>query len=80
KQGTIDVVGRDSTRDCVVCLTNWDAPEMEYARYEQLLSDLQTARLRTKQIYLFSAKAFAKELVQLEKENESVVRVDMTEL
>ncbi len=81
KKGTIDVVGRDATRDCVVCLTNWDEPEMGYERYTQLLLDLQTARIRTKMIYLFSATAFADELKELEKkEDSSVVLVDMTEL
>ena len=80
KKGTIDVVGRDATRDCVVCLTNWDAPEMEYARYEQLLSDLDAARIRAKRIYLFSARSFAKELKELEQQSDMVELVDMTEL
>ena len=80
KKGTIDIVGRDSARDCVVGITNWDAPEMGYDRYEQLLLDLKTARIRAKFIYLFSAKAFATELVELEKRDSSVVLVDMTEL
>ncbi len=81
KKGTIDVVGRDAIRDCVVGVTNWDAPEMTYARYEQLLTDMKSARIHAKTMYLFSAKSFEKELVELEQqEGSGVVLVDMTEL
>ena len=81
KQGTIDVVGQDAVRDCVVGVTNWDAPAMTFDRYVQLLSDLQSARIHAKTVYLFSATSFDEKLVELEKDGSaSVVLVDMTEL
>ena len=81
KQGTIDVVGRDSIRNSVVGVTNWDAPMLTYDRYEQLISDMKSARIKASVIYLFSAKDFDDRLKALEKEPDShVVLVDMTEL
>lgn len=81
KEGTIDVIGRNKIRENVVGITNWDQPMMTYERYEALLSDMKSARISAKTIYLFSATAFDDKLKELEKsEDSSVVLIDMTEL
>ncbi len=80
KDGTIDVVGEDKVRECVVGVTNWDEPKMSYDRYEQLLRDLKKAHISSKVFYLFSATAFDDRLRELADKDSSVVLVDMTEL
>lgn len=81
KEGTIDVIGRNKIRENVVGITNWDQPTMTFERYESLLTDMKSARIAAKTIYLFSATDFDDKLKSLEKEDDSsVVLIDMTEL
>ncbi|QFJ55767.1 ATP-binding protein [Pseudobutyrivibrio xylanivorans] len=80
KEGTIDVIGQSSNRENVVGICNWAEKQMSYSRYEELLESMKKARITANTIYLFSATKFDSKLVELSKENKSVVLVDMTEL
>ncbi len=80
KEGTIDVIGQSSNRENVVGICNWADKQMGYARYEELLESMKKARISANTVYLFSATKFDDKLVELSKENKSVVLVDMTEL
>ncbi|SDB07770.1 hypothetical protein SAMN02910298_00268 [Pseudobutyrivibrio sp. YE44] len=80
KEGTIDVIGQSSNRENVVGICNWADKQMSFARYEELLESMKKARITANTIYLFSATKFDAKLVDLAKEKNSVVLVDMTEL
>ena len=80
KEGTIDVIGQSSNRENVVGICNWADKQMSYVRYEELLESMKKARISANTVYLFSATKFDSKLVELSKENKSVVLVDMTEL
>ena len=80
KEGTIDVIGQSSNRENVVGICNWTKKTMEYDAYEKLLESMRLAKITANTIYLFSATKFDNKLVELSKENKSVVLVDMTEL
>ena len=80
KEGTIDVIGQSSNRENVVGICNWTDKSMGYERYEELLESMKMARINANTIFLFSATQFDSKLVQLSKENNTVVLVDMTEL
>ncbi len=80
KEGTIDVIGQSSNRENVVGICNWTKKSMGYEEYEMLLESMKKARITANTIFLFSATRFDSKLVQLSKENKSVVLVDMTEL
>ncbi len=80
KEGTIDVIGQSYNRENVVGICNWTDRNMAYETYEKLLESMKLARITANTIFLFSATRFDSKLVQLSKENKSVVLVDMTEL
>ena len=80
KEGTIDVIGQSYNRENVVGICNWTDRSMSYETYEKLLESMKLARINANTIFLFSATRFDSKLIQLSKENKSVVLVDMTEL
>lgn len=80
KEGTIDVVGQDPTRENVVGICNWSEEQMPYKTYEDLLDNMKKARISAVTKYLFSATAFDPKLEALAKQDSTVVLVNMTEL
>ena len=80
KEGTIDVIGQSNNRENVVGICNWTEKSMSYDSYEKLLVSMKQARITANTIFLFSATRFDSKLVELSKENKSIVLVDMTEL
>ena len=80
KEGTIDVIGQSSNRENVVGICNWTEKSMGYDAYEKLLESMKQARITANTVFLFSATKFDSKLVELSKENKSIVLVDMTEL
>lgn len=80
KEGTIDIIGQSSNRENVVGICNWSQAIMGYESYEKLVESMKLARISANTMYLFSATKFDDKLIQLSKEDSSVVLVDMTEL
>lgn len=80
KSGTIDIVAQDNVRNNVVGMCNWKEKELTINDYEKLVESMKKARINAKTTYLFSATAFDKKLVDLSKEDKSIVLVDMKEL
>ena len=80
KEGTIDVVGRSTDGEFVVGICNWQNDTLSFEDYQNLLYSMKQAKLHGKVTYLFSATAFEKRLYDLEKEEPTVVLVDMKEL
>ena len=80
KTGTIDIVGANDDGDYVVGICNWDEEKLSFDAYQELLSNMTQAKIHARTTYLFSATAFDERLKTLEKEEPSLVLVDMTEL
>ena len=80
KNGTIDIVGQDDELDYVVGICNWDEPRLTFDMYQELLENMKLAKIHARTTYLFSATTFDERLKELEKNESSVVLVDMTEL
>ena len=80
KEGTIDVIGQDGNGECVVGSCNWTKEQLTFEDYQNLLYSMKQAKIHAKVTYLFSATAFDERLVELEKEEPTVVLVDMKEL
>ena len=80
KSGTIDIIGQDDELDYVVGICNWDEPELTFDSYQDLLNNMKLAKIHARTMYLFSATSFDGKLRELEKNENTVVLVDMTEL
>ena len=80
KQGTVDIVAQDAVRNTLVGSCNWSKPMMTAADVLGLEQTLKKARLSPKHIFLFTATAFAPELVELAKKDERFILVDMKQL
>lgn len=80
KTGTIDIIAQDDELDYVVGICNWDEEKLSYDKYQDLLNDMKLAKIHARTMYLFSATSFDEKLVELEKDEPTVVLVDMTEL
>ena len=80
KEGTIDVIGRSMEDEYVVGICNWKKEKLTFEDYQNLLYNMKQAKLHAKVTYLFSATTFEQRLMELEKEESTVVLVDMKEL
>lgn len=80
KEGTIDIIGQDEEGESVVGICNWEKDSLTFEDYQNLLYSMKQARLHAKVTYLFSATSFDERLQELEKEEPTVVLVDMKEL
>ena len=80
KEGTIDIIGQDDERESVVGICNWTKDSLDFDDYQNLLYNMKQARVHARVTYLFSATAFDERLQELEKEEPTVVLVDMKEL
>lgn len=80
KLGNIDIIGQNAQRENVVGLCNWKEEQLSYQSYQDLLAQMKKAKISAKIIYLFSAKKFEDTLIEMAKENDNLVLVDMKEL
>ncbi len=80
KEGTIDVIGCSEEGEYVVGICNWQRDMLTFEDYQNLLYSMKQAKLHGKATYLFSATTFEQRLYDLEKEEPTVVLVDMKEL
>lgn len=80
KQGTIDIIAQNSVREKIVGLCNWSADSLTYEKYQQLLLNMEQARVSAKKCYLFSAKDFDEDIKKQAAEEENIVLIDMNRL
>ncbi len=80
KQGNIDIIGQNAVRENIVGICNWSKDEMGIEQLDDLEKAMRQAKITAKVKYLFSAKAFSKELMEKADTDESVVLIDMKEL
>ncbi len=80
KQGTIDIIAQNSVRENIVGLCNWSERVLTDEMYEQLLINMEQAKIRAKKYYLFSAGEFDVMIRKRAKENPDIVLIDMNRL
>ncbi|MDC7302655.1 ATP-binding protein [Agathobacter ruminis] len=80
KNGNIDIIAKSTDRRMIVGLCNWEKLVMTVDMLEELKKTMALARVSADHIYLFSAKAFDPQLVQLAKEDATLELIDMREL
>ena len=80
KEGNIDIIAQSTDRQKIVGLCNWEKDELTMDMCTDLFASMKKAKIDSKHIYLFSAKAFAPEVVAMAKEDQRFELIDMNEL
>lgn len=80
KQGNIDIIAQDKERNSIVGKCSWSESSFTYEMYEQLLENMDRAKVKATRIYLFCARAFNQRLVSLSRTDSRIVLVDMNQM
>jgi len=80
KTGNIDIIAQSTDRQNIVGTCNWEKPELTMDMCKELFDSMKKAKITSKHIYLFSAKAFSPEVVEMAKEDKRFELIDMNEL
>lgn len=80
KQGNIDIIAQDMSRNNIVGKCSWSAETFTYEMYEELLEMMKMAKISSKYCYLFSARKFDAKLIRESQDNKGIILVDMNQL
>ena len=80
KTGNIDIIAQSSDRQNIVGACNWERPELTMDMCNELFDSMKKAKITSKHIYLFSAKAFAPDVIEMAKAESRFELIDMNEL
>ena len=80
KTGNIDIIAQSSNRDNIIGLCNWDKPRLTMEMCKELFASMKKARISSNHIYLFSAKAFDADVIEMAKRDRRFELIDMNEL
>ncbi len=80
KTGNIDIIAHNTARENLVGMCNWDKPAFTLDMCKELFASMEKAKITSKHCYLFSAKAFAPELIKAAEEDDRLELIDMNEL
>ena len=80
KTGNIDIIAQSSDRQNIVGICNWEKPELTMDMCKELFDSMKKAKITSKHIYLFSAKAFAPDVIEMAKADSRFELIDMNEL
>ena len=80
KTGNIDIIAQSATRENIVGLCNWEKAEVTIEMCRDLFASMEKAKITSGHIYLFSAKAFSKEVIELAQADHRYELIDMNEL
>lgn len=80
KIGNIDIIAQSSNRDNIIGLCNWDKPRLTMEMCKELFASMKKARISSNHIYLFSAKAFDADVIEMAKKDRRFELIDMNEL
>lgn len=80
KQGNIDIIAQDRTRVSLVGLCSWSEEEMSAEVCQELEDRMEKAHIKSDYRYLFSAKAFSKELIEQAAKDPRYILIDMKQL
>ncbi len=80
KTGNIDIIAQSSDRQNIVGICNWEKEEFTLAMCKDLFDSMTKAKITSNHIYLFSAKAFSADVIELARIDKRFELVDMNEL
>ena len=80
KTGNIDIIAQSSTRENIVGLCNWENPTLTMEMCRGLFDSMKKAKINSEHIYLFSARAFDAEVIEMAKSDRRFELIDMNEL
>lgn len=80
KTGNIDIIAQSSDRQNIVGTCNWEKTELTMDMCKELFDSMKKAKITSKHIYLFSAKAFAPDVIEMAKADPHFELIDMNEL
>ena len=80
KTGNIDIIAQSSDRQNIVGTCNWEKTELTMDMCRELFDSMKKAKITSKHIYLFSAKAFAPDVIEMAKADSRFELIDMNEL
>lgn len=80
KTGNIDIIAQTTDRQNIVGICNWDKPMLTVDMLKELLAAMRKAKITSDYFYLFSAKSFQPELVEMAKTDRRIELIDMNEL
>lgn len=80
KTGNIDIIAQSSARENIVGLCNWEKPRLTMDMCKELFESMKKARISSDHIYLFSAKAFDVDVIEMAKKDRRFELIDMNEL
>lgn len=80
KTGNIDIIAQSSDRQNIIGLCNWEHEELTVAMCDELADSMEKAKINSRHFYLFSAKAFAEDLMKYAADDPRFTLIDMNEL
>ncbi|MBQ7076873.1 MAG: ATP-binding protein [Lachnospiraceae bacterium] len=80
KRGNIDIIAQDNERNTIACKCCYSEPKFTYEMYEDLLNQIQEAKVNAEYIYLFSTKGFDARLTEIAAQNANIKLIDMNEM
>lgn len=80
KTGNIDIIAQSSTRENIIGLCNWEKPRLTMDMCKELFDSMKKAKISSEHIYLFSAKAFDVDVIEMAKKDRRFELIDMNEL
>lgn len=80
KAGNIDIIAQSSARENIVGLCNWKEPRLTMDMCKQLFDSMKKAKITSDHIYLFSAKRFDVDVIEMAKRDRRFELIDMNEL
>lgn len=80
KTGNIDIIAQTTDRRNIVGTCNWEKPYLTMDMCEELFESMKKAKITSEHIYLFSAKEFAPDVIEMAKTDSRFALIDMNEL
>ena len=80
KEGKIDIIAADDERNILVGVCNWSEPVMSANTCIELSKSMKKAKIKSANIYLFSATSFDPALQMVAQRDPRFTLVDMSEL
>lgn len=80
KTGNIDIIAHNSSRENLVGLCNWSKPQITMDMVDELFDAMKKAKISSEHIYLFSAKSFGADVLEMAKNDSRFELIDMNEL
>ncbi|MCR4657837.1 MAG: ATP-binding protein [Lachnospiraceae bacterium] len=80
KVGNIDIIAQDEEGNTLCALCSYEKSRISYEDYEWFLFCIEQAKLKVKDLFLFSAGDFDEQIIMEAEENENLYLIDSSKL